>query len=67
MLKQEMEGMAMVMMPQMAEFMEKDIVAEDVREADDVQVEIDVAAGRAAAPVGRVMLDGQPVVYEAVA
>ncbi len=46
--------------------MKQDIVAEGLREADDVQVEIDVAAGRTTAPVGGVVLDGQTVEYESV-
>ncbi len=66
MFEQEVEGRSMVMMPEVAELMEEDIVLEGLREADDVQVEIDVGAGRAAAPVGGVVLDGHVVVYESI-
>ncbi len=66
MFEKEVEGGTMVMMFQMTQFMEEDVVAQGLGEADDVEVEIDVAAGRAAAPVGGVVLDGQAVEYEAV-
>ncbi len=66
MLKQEMEGMAVVMMLQMTEFMEQYIIAEGVREADNVQVEIDVVPRRTAAPIGSVVLDGQAVEDESI-
>ncbi len=66
MFEKEVEGGTMVMMFQMTQFMEEDVVAQGLGEADDVEVEIDVAAGRAAAPVGGVVLDGQAVEYEPV-
>ncbi len=66
MLEQEMEGRAMVMMSKMTQLMEQDIIAQNSREPDDVQIQVDVIPGRAAAPVGGVVLDGQSVEYESV-
>jgi len=61
-----MEGMAVVMMPEMAEFMEKDIVPKRVRQTDYVQIEIDVSPGRTASPVGGIVLDSHFVIGESI-
>ncbi len=66
MFQKKMEGGAVVMMSQMTQFMEQDIVAQNRRETDDVKIQVDVVPGRAAAPVGGVVLDGQSVEYESV-
>ena len=62
MFEQKMERMTVVVMTQMAELMQKDIVTKRGRQTDDVQIEIYVVSGRAAAPVGGVVLDGHTVI-----
>ena len=52
MLQKKMEGMTMIVMTQMTELMKEDIVSQDMRKADYVQVQIDIVPRRAASPVG---------------
>ena len=66
MFKKKMKGMAVVMMPQVAEFMEHDIVLKDLWKADEIQIQVDVCFGRAAAPVGRIVLDCHAVIDELI-
>ena len=66
MLQKEVEGMAVVVMPEMAEFVKKDIVPKRVRQTDYVQIEIDVPSGRAASPVGGIVLDRHFVIGESI-
>lgn len=66
MLQKKMEGMAMVMMTQMTEFMKQYIILQNQRQAYYIKIKIDVASGRATAPIGSIMLDGNPVIYEAI-
>ena len=65
--QQDMEGVTMIMVAEVAEFMDEDIVLQDLRQTDEVQIEIYVRLGRTAAPVGGVMLDGDTVVDKTVA
>lgn len=58
--------MAVVLMTKMAEFVEQDIVLEDMGKADDIQVQIDVAFGGAASPVRCIVLYGNAVVCESI-
>ena len=58
--------MAVVVMPEMAEFVKKDIVPKRVRQTDYVQIEIDVPSGRAASPVGGIVLDRHFVIGESI-
>ena len=44
MFQKKMEGMSMVVMLEMAEFVEQDIVPQDMRKPDYVQIEIDIAS-----------------------
>ena len=62
MLQQKMEGMAMVMMAQMAQLMKKHIVLQDTRKTYYIQIEIDVSLSGTAAPIRCVMLDSHPVI-----
>ena len=62
MLQQKMEGMAMIMMTQMAQLMKKHIVLQDTRKTHYVQIEIDVSFSGTAAPIRCVMLDSHPVI-----
>ena len=61
-----MEFRTVVMMAQMGELMQEDIIADGLGKADQIEVEIDVAEGGAAAPVGGIVLDGHAIVAEAV-
>lgn len=45
MLEQKMKAVAMVMMAQMAKFVEQDIVLKDARKTNDIEVQIDVSLG----------------------
>ena len=58
MLQKEMESIAMVLVAEVAELVQKDVVLEHARQPHDAEVQIDVSLGRAASPVGCVMLDG---------
>ena len=42
----------MIAMTQMAEFVKKYVILQDLRQADYIQIEIDVVLCRTAAPVG---------------
>lgn len=42
MLQQEMEGITMIMVAQMAEFVEEDIIAQHLRKAHEIEVKIDI-------------------------
>ncbi len=66
MFEQQMEGRPVVMMPQMTEFMKQDIVAQDMRQPHDVQIQVYIVLSRAAAPVGGIVLDGQSIEYKSI-
>ena len=61
-----MEAMAMIWMAKMAEFVYKHIVLKHLRKADDVEIKIDVSFGRAAAPVGCIVLDCHTVICKSI-
>ena len=61
-----MEFRTVVMMAQMGELMQEDIIADGLGKADQIEVEIDVAEGGTAAPVGGIVLDSHAIVTEAV-
>ena len=65
-LQEGVELWTVVEVAEVAEFVEHDKVAKMLREAHEVEIEVDVAQFGAAAPVGRVMLDADLVVGEAV-
>ena len=65
-LQKVMELGAVVVMAQVGELVEKDIIADGLGKADKIEIEIDVAKGGAAAPVGGIVLDGHAIVAEAV-
>jgi len=66
MFEQKMESLTVVVVTKVAELMQKDIVTKRGRQTDDVQIEIDIVSGRAAAPVGGVVLDGHPIVCKSI-
>ena len=41
MLQKKMESMTMIVMPQMTEFVKKDVVLQHMRQTDDIEIEID--------------------------
>jgi hypothetical protein len=42
-LQKQMEGLAVILMAEMAELMEEDIILKNTRKPDDIQVEIDIS------------------------
>ena len=66
MLQKKVEGMAMVLMREMAEFVEKDIILKGRWEADDLQIQIYISLGRTATPIGGIMLYRDLVVCESI-
>ena len=58
--------MAMVMMPQMTKFMKQNIILKNLRQTDNIKIEIYIGFGRAAAPVAGIMFYSYPIVYEAI-
>ena len=64
--KQGVESFPVVRMPEVRQLMEKDIVAHGFREADEIEVQIDVAHSRAAAPIGGIVLDRGGFVFKAM-
>lgn len=66
MLQKQMESMTVIMMPQMAEFMQQNIILQSPRKTDYIQIKIDIIPGRAAAPIGRIMLDCHLIICKAI-
>ena len=66
MFQEEMEAVTMVLVAQVAELVQKDVVLKHARQAHDAEVQVYIALGRAASPVGCIVLDGDPVVCETV-
>ena len=58
--------MTMVVMAQMTQFMKKDVIPQHLRKAHYIQIQIDIASGRAASPVGEVVLDGDFAIRESL-
>ena len=58
--------MAVILVAEVAELVQKDVVLEHARQPHDAEVQIDVSLGRAASPVGCVMLDGHTAVCETI-
>ena len=65
-LQEGVELWTVVEVAEVAEFVEHDEVAKMLREAHEVEIEVDIAQFGAAAPVGGVVLDADLVVGEAV-
>ena len=59
-VQQGVELRAVILIAEVAEFVEEDIVLQVLRQEDQAHVEVDVAFGRAGAPVGDVVLDSHP-------
>ena len=66
MLQKKMESMTMIVMPQMTEFVKKDVVLQHMRQTDDIEIQIDIITGRTAAPVGGIMLNRNPIVFKTI-
>ena len=66
MLQKEMEAMAVVLMAEVAEFVQKDVVLQHARKAHYAEIQIDVSLGGAASPVCCVMFYGDTVICKAI-
>ena len=55
---------AVVGVTEMAELVEDDVVAKLVREAHEVEVQVDVTFARAASPVRGVVLDADGIIFK---
>ena len=64
MLQKQMKGMTMVVMTQMTQFMKKYIIPQDIGQPDNIQIEVDIVSGRAASPIGGIMLYGYLIIHE---
>ncbi len=58
--------MAVILMPEVAEFVKEDVVLQHGRKTYDIEVQVYVPFGRAAAPIGGVMLYCNTVVCEVI-
>lgn len=63
-LKEGVELRAVVGVAEVAELVEDDVVPQLVREAHEVEVQVDVAFARAASPVRGVVLDADGIIFK---
>ena len=66
MLQKEVKAVAVVLVAEVAELVQKDVVLEHARQAHDAEIQVDIALGRATSPVCSVMLDGHTVIRETI-
>ena len=66
MLQKQMKSAAVVMMSQMTQLMQNNIITQDMRQTDDIEIQIDIIPGRTAAPVGSIMLNRNPIVFKTI-
>ena len=66
MLQKKMEGMAVVLVTEVTEFVQKHIVLKGLRQTYYVQIQIYVRLRGTAAPVGGIMLYRDTVIYESI-
>ena len=64
--QKKMEGMTVILMAQMTQFVKKDIVLKDLRKSHYLQIKVDVALCRTTSPVADIILYGNTVIYESV-
>lgn len=65
-LQEGMEMRAVIRHLEVTQFVEENVIAEGFREADQIEVQIDVAGTGTASPVGGIVLDGHLAELEAV-
>ena len=65
-LQESMEMRAVIRFLEVTQFVEENVIAEGFREADQIEVQIDVAGTGTASPVGGIVLDGHLAELEAV-
>ena len=58
--------MAVIGMSEMTQLMKYDMVSQKLRQAHKIEVEVDVALRRTAAPIGSIMLDSHAVICKSV-
>ena len=63
-LEEGMELRAVVGVAEVAELVEDDVVPQLVREAHEIEVQVDVAFARAASPVRGVVLDADGIIFK---
>lgn len=63
-LEEGVELRAVVGVAEVAELVEDDVVPQLVREAHEVEVQVDVALARAASPVRGVVLDADGIIFK---
>ena len=63
-LEEGVELRAVVGVAEVAELVEDDVVPQLVREAHEVEVQVDVAFARAASPVRGVVLDADGIIFK---
>lgn len=63
-LEEGVELRAVVGVAEVAELVEDDVVPQFVREAHEVEVQVDVALARAASPVRGVVLDADGIIFK---
>ena len=61
-----MESRAVIPLPQMAELMQENVVAERFREAYQIEIQIDITKTGAASPVREIVLHRHPPVSETI-
>jgi hypothetical protein len=66
MFQKEVEGITMVMMTKVAEFMKEHIIPQDLRQTHEIEIQIDIIPGRTTTPVCGIMLYGNPVICKSV-
>jgi hypothetical protein len=67
MFQQKMEAFAMVVVTQVAKFVEQNVIAQHKRQTYYIDIQIDIVPGRAAAPVGGIVLYGNTVIHKSIA
>ena len=65
-LHQLVEFGPVVHLPEVAQLVEHDVVAQVLREPHEIEVQIDIALSGTAAPIGDIVLDAHIVIAEAV-
>ena len=62
--EQGVEIRPVIRLPEMAEFVENHVVDKVFRKAQQIEIQVDIALGRAASPVREIVLDYDPAVFE---
>ena len=66
MLKKQMESVSVIVMTQVTELVQKDIILQDKRKTDNIEIEVDISLGRTASPIRGIVLYSHPVVCKSI-